>query len=349
MENNNDNKTVCEFCDKTFSSIYSLKKHIETAKICIKKRNVPLELSPVYNCQYCKKDFYRKDNLAIHHKTCSKKEEHEDKIIQKENKEIQNRLEKIESDLREKTKELEKCKKVLDEAQIKIRILEEKNRELNDAYKSLKETNTSLNIDLGINKGLLEGLKKSKKRKQVINITNYGNNCVLSPKLVNINIDNIVPLTIERVRLNLHRYDYIAFLKGMAGLIECIKAMVVDDVEKLNLCGPIEAKANYACTDPSRHKYFRLNHLKSWESDLNAKYIHVILDEMMDTIKIYWHIFSTSDFEALVEQYGYEDGTSRWGLMRKLIGEVYYGIVDPNERDFLHKTVRSKLDECLFF
>lgn len=160
----NDNKATCEFCNKTFSSVYGLKKHIATSNICLKKhaatstlflihrsRGTPLEMPSLYNCRYCKKDYWE-DDLTVHYKTCPKK---------REDKTVQEQLADSERDLEEKIKESEMRKKALDEAQIKIRILEEKNRELNKAYNLLKEN---------------RGFTKSKEQKQVINITNYGNN-----------------------------------------------------------------------------------------------------------------------------------------------------------------------------
>lgn len=71
---------VCNFCNKAFSSQYTLSIHQKTAKYCI-------ALQPVGNpsknfvCEHCNKSFTTKTNLNTHILSCKIKQEH-DKLKQ---------------------------------------------------------------------------------------------------------------------------------------------------------------------------------------------------------------------------------------------------------------------------
>ena len=57
---------ICNFCNKTFSTISSLNKHKETASYCIKIQNN----SEGFQCRYCSKIFQNKKIIDKHNEEC---------------------------------------------------------------------------------------------------------------------------------------------------------------------------------------------------------------------------------------------------------------------------------------
>ena len=51
---------VCEYCNKQFSTKYSLAHHIKTSKICIKSRPDKGLTTIIQKCDHCSKEFLRK-------------------------------------------------------------------------------------------------------------------------------------------------------------------------------------------------------------------------------------------------------------------------------------------------
>lgn len=60
----------CEYCEKNFATKQSLKKHTESAKVCLKARGE--ELVVKHTCEYCCKVFTQKTHLKTHLKSCHK-------------------------------------------------------------------------------------------------------------------------------------------------------------------------------------------------------------------------------------------------------------------------------------
>jgi esterase/lipase len=58
----------CNFCKKTFSSLYTLNNHKTTAKYCLKIQNKTI--TEKFKCEYCNKIFTSKYGLSLHTKTC---------------------------------------------------------------------------------------------------------------------------------------------------------------------------------------------------------------------------------------------------------------------------------------
>jgi len=61
----------CNYCKKTFSSKYTLKKHQNTTKYCLKLQNREVEN---YKCNGCSNLFTTKGSLSVHQNKCSKLE-----------------------------------------------------------------------------------------------------------------------------------------------------------------------------------------------------------------------------------------------------------------------------------
>ncbi len=63
----------CEYCGKTFSTIYSLTKHKRTASYCIEIQKKHFKLEPevtLHVCEYCEQEFTTKYNYTIHLTVC---------------------------------------------------------------------------------------------------------------------------------------------------------------------------------------------------------------------------------------------------------------------------------------
>ena len=77
---------ICEYCAKTFSNSYTLKKHQQTAKYCIKIRTQHVQKCI---CTGCGRELSRKDNIVRHQQTC-------EKYLEYENSTNSNKIDKLE-------------------------------------------------------------------------------------------------------------------------------------------------------------------------------------------------------------------------------------------------------------
>lgn len=91
---------LCQYCNNSFDSKNSLKKHQKTAKYCLRLREGYIE--PEYTCEYCDKVLSQKTDLCSHYKVCKKKEISQlttqyEKIIDNLQKQIQTLQDKLEN------------------------------------------------------------------------------------------------------------------------------------------------------------------------------------------------------------------------------------------------------------
>jgi hypothetical protein len=109
----------CQYCNKTFTSKYTLLKHQKTTKRCLElQHKIP---ERVYNCDKCDRTFIREDALQAHMAICKVKvkdnseliEEKEKsniylkeqiKILQEQNNKLQEQLNKLQEDLQKQNK-----------------------------------------------------------------------------------------------------------------------------------------------------------------------------------------------------------------------------------------------------
>ncbi len=76
-----NNNFICEFCNKSYTVLSTLKNHQKTAKFCIeiqtkkcKEKNILPEVEiELFTCEYCNKDFTLKHNYNCHLTTCKEK------------------------------------------------------------------------------------------------------------------------------------------------------------------------------------------------------------------------------------------------------------------------------------
>ena len=161
-----------------------------------------------------------------------------------------NRMEKL-------VKKYKKLKVVMNDASQKVSTLTSENEKLKE--------------ELAAKNGEIKGMKKA----PVKTITNNTTNAFFHPKLDRIVTDTIRPLTIETVVEDIEggKYTEKLFHEGVSGLVS-----FVSNIIKIETEGGVER--NYACTDTSRNKFFRLVHSEDWEEDNGAHFLTHILNEL---------------------------------------------------------------------
>lgn len=63
---------ICQFCDKTYTTAYSLERHKQTAKSCLEDRDK--NINTKFICEDCKQEFTRKSSLQRHYRQCHVRE-----------------------------------------------------------------------------------------------------------------------------------------------------------------------------------------------------------------------------------------------------------------------------------
>nr|QBK85550.1 MAG: hypothetical protein LCMAC101_01370 [Marseillevirus LCMAC101] len=219
--------------------------------LCLQLQDNPTYQS--FECSFCDKSYTTKDNLNIHFLRCKNKNRYDTRekikvIKQTHQKEVEILKEEI-SDWKSKTQKLKKQLKEKDEEIISLKIKCEVNK--TEVY----------------DKVCTKVLDKS-------TITN--NTAYIHPKLVNLPITNIHPLTSDYVkdRVDNGEYSFDNYLKGTDGLVDFIYSITMCENDE----GDVER--NYVCTDPSRDSYHRLVETKEWRKDKGGKFIDVILDTL---------------------------------------------------------------------
>lgn len=117
----------CEFCNKTFSTVYSLKTHKLNAKFCLKLQGTKIdnETNVDNNCKYCNESFSTKQSLTRHLKICK-------------NKEVET-IDKIKNELEEKNKLILMLKNEIHKKDLEIAELKSANEIYNNIYKESQD------------------------------------------------------------------------------------------------------------------------------------------------------------------------------------------------------------------
>ena len=266
---NNVKKYTCEYCGNKFTTEPNLKNHKKNALYCLKNRNFEKRFSKIFECKYCKRKYSRKTTLTKHTLSCKEKKSY--MLIKRINTK-NSILKKKNSTLQDTIKNLDKTNQKIKEQnnnnfKSEIAILKGNNSKYKQKNKDLKRHIFELREKLAKKEGEVDGIIKAPVRNITNNTTK--NTTYVNPKLMNINVENIEPLTIERIKKQIAdgKFTDKHFEKGVDGIVEFLVPIMTlkrDD-------GTVER--NYVCTDVSRNKFYRLEEGKVWKSDSGGLFI----------------------------------------------------------------------------
>lgn len=261
----------CEYCDKEFTTRGSLLRHQRTVTSCIQlQKDGKCER---FECRYCKKSYTDKSNLNRHIPKCKVKKDSEinkeTRVLEKEISKKRSKNQKLKNQLKEQDERLEK----------EISRWKEKTRVLKNQLKEKDEEIISLKVKAEI---YHEVCDKVLDKPTVSNTTNTANTYV-HPKLINLPITTVHPLTPDYVKEKVDNgeYTFDHYLDGENGIVDFIYSITMcknDD-------GIIER--SYVSTDSTRDSYHRLIETKEWEKDKGGKFIDVIFDALSERIDGY--------------------------------------------------------------
>jgi len=249
----------------------------------------------------------------------------------KRNNEIEQNITVIKTKYRRKISNIQKTHNSaiskLDEENERLRkVIEEKDREIS-ALKVKCESNLANGKVEVYDKVCTKVLDKS-------TVTNNTNTAYLHPKLVNLPITNIHPLTDDYIKNSIDNggYTFDHYLKGENGLVDFIYSITMYE----NDSGSVER--NYVCTDPSRDSYHRLVETKEWRKDKGGKFVDVILDTLSDKADGYhMKLFDERSSELKSgRKLGYDPD-----YVYKLNTDMHSGIVQARGKD--RKNLRQKI------
>jgi hypothetical protein len=288
---------ICEFCDKSFKTVYSLKVHKDTAKYCLSSRGQKVVDS--FKCEHCDHISTQKSALKIHHKTCLKLKDH---LIETKNKEIQ-----------VLTKKNEKQLKIIK----KLRMDEKIHQQDSEKIEELQDKIAKLEKTVAYSKGYVEGYQNVKPPKQITN-----HNTVVQ-KLKDLPVTTIAPLTITLIKSNLENYTYEMYLKAELGVVQFMKGLTILEMDD----GTIEK--NYVSSDRSRNAFHRLVVGKEWKSDAGARFLNTILNQL--SFKVEEHQNKLADE---MDRLGVRE-TMKEVLLKKDMDlkPFYYGVTDAKSKD----------------
>ena len=268
-------KNICKFCGNSFSTKGALKIHKDTALYCLAKRG-KLNKVQKFKCKYCQKKYTTHQNLNKHINSCIgegkyyiRKAKSRIFILKRKNIQLKIENECIKKEFAESKDQNESIKKKLDVSKKEI-------YELKELMNKLREENIKTREKLAKKEGEVDGIINAPIRnittttnKNTNNTTNKNTTTYVNPKLVNINVENIEPLTIERIKKQISdgKFTDKHFEKGVDGIVEFLVPIMTlkrDD-------GTVER--NYVCTDVSRNKFYRLEEGKVWKSDSGGLFI----------------------------------------------------------------------------
>ena len=255
MDKELSSKYICKYCKCKFSSRPSLSRHTKTAKYCLKKRGQYSKLEKVeVICKDCGKIYSMSQSLKRHQRICKKREK------------------RIEEEYERKIRKMEDT---INKQRIKIKKYKNETYDRDELIRRINE----LEKMVANKEGVVEGIQMAPAKK-IINKTTGTKNTYINPKLLNIQTDNIRPLTINTIQEDISsgKFTRKMFLRGVNGLVEFISNIITHENEN----GVIER--NYACTDTSRYRFHRLIESKEWKEDNGAHYVNNILDSIKEPV-----------------------------------------------------------------
>ncbi len=138
-----NNNYVCEFCSKSFTTLYNLKNHQKTAKYCLDIQNKHADTT--YNCEFCNKSFNVKSIYNSHISSCKEKKSQEEK---EQNNLLLKRIKELEKEISQKDKTNSDLRVKLSTKDETIKILEKTNTKLEKTISKLIEHSTVINNNI---------------------------------------------------------------------------------------------------------------------------------------------------------------------------------------------------------
>ena len=308
---------ICNFCNKEFSNKQNVLRHQRSS--C--KENPLVE---EFKCKYCKKTFNRKNNLDRHLNICASKREYklmkEICNLEKDNRERLNELKRERKHFKSKLEEKDEIIKERDE------IIKEKGKEIITLRIKCESSKANGKVEV-----------YDKVCANVLNKPTVNNTMNIHPKLVNLPITNIHPLTENYVKDQVSNggYTFDQYLKGENGLVDFVYSITMCENDDGNI------ERNYVCTDPSRDSYHRLVDTKEWQKDKGGKFVDVILDTISDKadkyhMKLLDERKVTSGNRGTQKKLGYDPE-----YIYKVNTDMHSGIVQPKGKE--RKNLRQKI------
>ena len=163
------------------------------------------------------------------------------------------------------------------------------------------------------------------------------NTAYVNPKLVNLPITTIQPLTEEYVKKKVADggYTFDHYLRGEDGIVDFINSITMCENDE----GKIER--NYVSTDTSRNSFHRLVETKEWEADKGGKFIDLFFDTINEDVDRFHK-------KLLFERIKYKDTRCPDGydpdIVFKRNNDMHAGIVQSHgkERQDLRKKIKKE-------
>lgn len=314
---------TCSLCKKSFKTLGNLTRHQNTAKYCLKLRDDKQErVTFTFSCNHCDKVYSQKHSLQKHLKECI------DRKFFEKNEEHRVEIGELKSELKQKDAKISALEKELRREKMKKkRLVNEKSEVVGQLREKIGEVKTYEKV----------GTSKTT------------NNTYIHPKLVNVPIANIRPLTIETVQdvITDGGYTYDMFQQGELGLVRFIIGVITLEPESdassasRSATGAVALiERNYACTDPSRNKFHRLLESKKWTKDDGAMFLGNILDELKEPAERYYLQMVKASKDAA----GDPGMREIYNMMLDAVKPVYFGISSSGDRRAkLFENLRSKI------
>ena len=280
----------CEFCHKSFSNKYNLKRHQTNTNKCIKIQEE--EKTTNHICNFCKKSYTTKKYLDKHIENCSQYKNNQIKEIEQEH---QLEIEKLKLNFEKKLKEQElKLQKQYEE---KLNNLNDKLSQIQINHEIQIEENKEYYQDL-----INEQMKEHQTEKMNI-LENYNQMLINNNgKVVNNTINNnynitLIPFTKDSIPID--EITIQDLKKGITGISELLLKSITVDKEK--------GLYNYICSDPSRNMYKYFSMERKWVKDINGQYIKdmfypTILPKFKEIYKNYQQHLKINEVDEDIEE-----------------------------------------------
>ena len=236
-----ENKNICEKCNKTFSSKYTLKNHLES-KICERKINSNLSIPVECSSIRCKYQTQNRSDIQKHLKTCKYIEI--DSIVYDINKEHKKEIENYQIEIGNLNKE---HKKEIENYQI----------EIGNLNKDIEKM--TLLLEKAVSKPVFATTNNTNTTNNIKGNNNNLQNILANPDLYKKQVD---PDRIKNIDHEIIEEHFWLGQKGLARL--CVDHIIKTSEQDGN-------KYLLRCTDPSRKRFKYIDTTNKIAEDMEAR------------------------------------------------------------------------------